>query len=64
MSEVLKSIAEDIKTLRPQIEEAKELIAALKEAGENTTKAEQDLRSLEIRLSKWERMLKARNLMV
>lgn len=61
-SQVLKDIAEDFAKVEPAIEEAQELIDALREAGEDTTKMEAELRSLKTRKTKWERMLKNRGL--
>lgn len=62
-SEVLRNIAADFKKIQPAIEEAKELIQAMKDAGESTAEMEAELRQLTIRKDKWERMLKARNLL-
>jgi len=62
-SEVLKNVAADFKRVDPAILEAEELIAAMKEAGEDTVTMEAELRKLKIRKTKWERMLKARGLL-
>lgn len=62
-SEVLKTIAGDFKKVDPAIEEAEELIAAMKEAGEDVVSMESELRLLKIRKTKWTRMLKARGLL-
>jgi len=61
-SEILKTIASDIESVTSKIEEAQELIGALKEAGEDTSQLEIDLRSLLVRKTKWENMLRARGL--
>jgi hypothetical protein len=61
-SQVLIDIASDFKRVEPAIEEAEELIKAMREAGEDTTTMEAELRTLKIRKGKWERMLKARGL--
>ena len=61
-SEVLKNVAEGLKSVDVQIAEAHELISALKEAGENTMQLETDLRALVIRKDRWVKMLKARGL--
>lgn len=61
-NEVLQNISKDIQEVNTIIEEAKELIGAAKEAGEDTTEMEAEMRSLEIRKVKWERMLSARGL--
>ncbi len=62
-SEVLKNIAKDFPQVQPAVDEARELITALKEAGEPTTDLETELRALIIRKKKWETMLKARGLL-
>ncbi|MBA7641290.1 hypothetical protein ES703_48967 [subsurface metagenome] len=61
-SQVLKDIAADFKRVDPAIAEAEELIAAMREAGEDTVSMEAELRVLKTRKTKWERMLKARGL--
>lgn len=61
-SEILQNIAKDIQEVDSIIEEAKELISAAKEAGEDTHVMEADMRLLEIRKMKWQRMLSARGL--
>ena len=62
-SEVLKNIAEDFKRVDPAIQEAEELILAMREAGEDTVKMEAEIRTLKTRKTKWERMLKTRGLL-
>jgi len=62
-SEVLKNIAADFKRVNPAIKEAEELIQAMKDAGEETSSMEAELRKLKMRKDKWQRMLKARGLM-
>ena len=62
-NQVLKSIAEDFKRIDPAILEAEELIEAMREAGEETATMEAELRTLKVRKTKWERMLKARGLL-
>lgn len=63
-SQVLKDIASDFARVNPAILEAEELISAMREAGEDTATMEADLRTLKLRKTKWERMLKARGLKV
>ncbi len=63
-SQVLKDIALDFARVEPAINEAEELITAMREAGEDTAQMEADLRALKLRKGKWERMLKARGLTV
>lgn len=57
---VLESVAEDLKTITTELDRAKSLISVLKEAGEDVAKMEADVRNLEVRKKKWERVLTAR----
>lgn len=61
-SEILETIAKDIHEIDAIIVEAKELILAAKEAGEDVHQMQADLNLLEVRKTKWERMLSARGL--
>lgn len=61
-SEILQNIAKDIHEVDAIIEEAKELISAAREAGEDTKEMEVEMRLLEVRKMKWQRMLSARGL--
>ncbi len=61
-NEILKSIAQDIHKVDEIIVQAKELISAARDAGEDVHKMEAEMRVLEIRKMKWERMLSARGL--
>lgn len=62
-NDALKQVAQDFKTVAPKMAEAQELIDAMKESGEDTSQMETDLRKLRQRALKWERMLKAKNLL-
>ncbi len=62
--EILQEIAADVKDIQTAIDRAKVLISAMKEAGEDTHEMESDIRLLEIRKTKWERMLKARGISI
>jgi hypothetical protein len=63
MSDVtLQQVAENVKAINTNITNAQNLINALSEAGEDTTKLKQDLNSLIIRKNKWENMLKNRGI--
>jgi len=62
--EILQDIAKDVKSIQTSIDRAKILISAMKEAGEDTHEMEADIRLLEVRKTKWERMLKARGIPV
>jgi len=61
-SEILKTIASDIHDIDGIIEEAEELISAMKEAGEETHDQVASLQLLKVRKAKWQRMLQARGL--
>ena len=61
-NEILETIAKDIHEIDAIIVEAKELISAAKEAGEDVHQMQSDLNLLEVRKTKWERMLSARGL--
>ncbi len=61
-NEILESIAQDIQKVDSIIAEAKELISAARDAGEDVHLMEGEMRVLEIRKMKWERMLSARGL--
>ena len=63
-NDIYKSLANDIAEINTAISQAKELISAMKEAGEDTHEFEADLKTLEIRKVKWERMLKARGISI
>jgi len=60
--EILQEIATDVKSIQTAIDRAKVLISAMKEAGEDTHEMESDIRLLEVRKTKWERMLKSRGI--
>jgi len=62
--EILQEIAGDVKNIQVAIDRAKILISAMKEAGEDTHEMEADIRLLEVRKTKWERMLKARGISI
>jgi len=57
-SEIYQEIAKEIPALEKQLAEAKELVAALAEAGEDTAELRQEIRQLEARLNRWKIMLK------
>lgn len=59
-NDVLAKVASDLKTVNGEIESASSLIQVLKEAGEDTVKAESDLRQLIIKRDKWQRTLEDR----
>ncbi len=58
--EILQGIAQDLSEANEAVETAEVLISAMKEAGEETAELETQLRSLKMRKSKWEKMLKGR----
>jgi hypothetical protein len=58
--DVLAKVASDLTTVNKEITNASSLIQVLKEAGEDTVKAESDLRQLIIKRDKWQRTLEDR----
>lgn len=58
--DVLQSIADDLSSINKQLKVARDYLAVMKEAGEDTTAQESAIRQLEIRKSKWERTLENR----
>lgn len=58
--DTLKIVRENINQVNSSITRAETLISVMREAGEDTTKLNQDLQSLKIRRDKWENMLKNR----
>jgi len=60
---VLQGIAENIKDIKVKLQNAKELVSALQDAGENVVEVQQQLHNLEQRRLKWEGMLKNRGVM-
>lgn len=61
---MFERISRDLKSIKSQYKVASDLISAMKEAGEDTAELESDLRKLEVRQDKWERMLDARGFKV
>jgi len=62
--EILESIAKDVTEINQTITRVKGLISAMKEAGEDVHEVEADIRTLEVRKVKWERMLHARGITI
>lgn len=58
--EILQGIAQDIQEVDVALDTATDLISAMKEAGEDVTTQESEIRALRMRKNKWEKMLKAR----
>ena len=61
---ILEDIARDIKSIEGDIASARDLIDAMREAGEDVTDLESDLSELEIKKERWVRMLKGRGIEV
>jgi len=61
---ILESIAKDITEINQKIAQAKNLISAMKEAGEDVHEMVADIQTLEVRKVKWERMLHARGITI
>ena len=59
-NEILEGIAVDLKNVQGAIDEAEDLVSALKEAGEDVSEWETQIRSLKIRREKWRKMLDSR----
>ena len=55
--DVLDKVASDLVTINTEIDRANSLIEVLKSAGEDTMKAEADLKTLMIKRDKWQRTL-------
>jgi len=56
-NEIYKKIAEDVKGINESIVTARDLISALREAGENVDQMKSKLDELERKKVKWEKML-------
>lgn len=62
-NQVLEGIAQDLPKIDAAIEEAEDLIAAMKEAGEDTSGMDAKLRDAKTRRTKWARMLEGRGIL-
>lgn len=60
---ILENAAKEIGRMNVRIEEAKELIEALTQAGEETGELRSSLTKAELRKNKWENMLHAKGIM-
>lgn len=60
--EVLQSVAVDLAKINEQIDKARYLISAAKDAGEDTLQMEAKLKDLETKRTKWERVLTSRGI--
>ncbi len=58
--EILQGIAQDLRSADEAVTTAEVLLSAMKEAGEDATELETQLRAVKMRKSKWEKMLKGR----
>lgn len=58
--EILQGIAQDLQSADEAVTTAEVLLSAMKEAGEDATELETQLRAVKMRKSKWEKMLKGR----
>lgn len=61
-NEILQKVSQDMIRVDLELTKAKDLIKALKEAGENVTELEKQIKDLERRRTKWQNMLAARGL--
>ena len=64
MNEVLTQLAGEISKVNRELEDTKDLISALREAGEETTDLEAEYTKTEIRKKRWQTMLEARGISV
>jgi len=62
-NEILNGVAKDMEQVTKRLVQAQDLVDALKEAGEDTSKMESDMRLLQMRKGKWETMLKNRGVL-
>lgn len=60
--EMARDLAFNIKSAEAAMEEAKEYIAMMREAGEDVSQALKDLTTQKVRIGNWRRMLKARGI--
>ena len=58
--DILGKVAQDLSSINENVFLARELISALKDAGEEVTEQENNLRTLERRKVRWEKMLQER----
>lgn len=58
--DTLQIVRQNVDQVNESIKRAELLISVMREAGEDTTKLNQDLQSLKLRRDKWENMLKNR----
>ena len=61
-NEILQGIAQDLSEADAAVETAEVLLSAMKEAGEDVTELETNLRAVKMRKAKWEKMLKSRGI--
>lgn len=59
-NEIFEKISKDIKEIDMSIVDAKDLISALREAGEDTVELESKFRELEKKKTKWQKVLESR----
>lgn len=55
-------IARDVAAAKAALVVAKELLAAMREAGEDVTELTTEIHQLEVRLNRWEGMLQSRGI--
>ncbi len=60
--EILQGIAQDLAQADEAVEAAETLLSAMKEAGEDASELETNLRAVKMRKAKWEKMLKGRGI--
>ena len=58
--QVLQGVASDLRTIDEKIGTANQFLSIMKEAGENTAAMEAELRTLQIRKDKWQKVINNR----
>lgn len=62
IDEILKRTAKDLKKIESTILDSEELLQFMRQAGEDVTNQEKELRDLKTRRDRWIRALKARGI--
>lgn len=62
IDEILKRTAQDLKRIESTIQDSDELLKFMRQAGEDVTTSEKELRDLKTRRDRWIRALKARGI--
>ena len=60
--DILANVARQLEAAMPRLQEAKDMMAALDEAGEDTSSLRQEINQVEERVYRWQAMLRARGI--